>query len=307
VDASKRTVTIAPVRIDSEPDPRTRVVGGYESRVGLKSRFRLSLACCFHRVNEASSLTLSPMIQARGLTKTFRDKKRGEIHAAENVSFSVAPGQIYGLLGANGAGKTTTLRMLATLLRPTGGSATVAGYDVVRESQAVRANVGFLAASTALYGRLTARETLAYFGRLNGISEPEIKTRTQRLAAELEMDEFLDRRCDKLSTGMKQKTSIARTLIHDPAVMIFDEPTVGLDIMAARTIVKFVRECRSGGKTVIYSTHIMSEVEKLCDVVGIIHGGKLLAEGSLEELRVRYREQTMEEIFINAVGGDSAK
>jgi sodium transport system ATP-binding protein len=247
------------------------------------------------------------MIQARGLTKTFRDKKRGEIHAAENVSFSVAPGQIYGLLGANGAGKTTTLRMLATLLRPTGGSATVAGYDVVRESQAVRANVGFLAASTALYGRLTARETLAYFGRLNGISEPEIKTRTQRLATELDMDEFLDRRCDKLSTGMKQKTSIARTLIHDPAVMIFDEPTVGLDIMAARTIVKFVRECRSGGKTVIYSTHIMSEVEKLCDVVGIIHGGKLLAEGSLEELRVRYREQTMEEIFISAVGGDSAK
>ena len=247
------------------------------------------------------------MIEARNLTKTFRDKKRGEIHAAENVSFSVAPGQIYGLLGANGAGKTTTLRMLATLLRPTQGGATVAGYDVVNQSQQVRANVGFLAASTALYGRLTARETLAYFGRLNGISDAEIKVRTQQLADELDMHEFLDRRCDKFSTGMKQKTSIARTLIHDPAVMIFDEPTLGLDIMAARTIVKFVRECRGRGKTVIYSTHIMSEVEKLCDVIGIIHGGRLLAEGTLGDLRTRYHEHDMEEIFVSAVGGGGEK
>lgn len=243
-----------------------------------------------------------PMIVARNLTKTFHDRKRGDIHAAENISFSVAPGQIYGLLGANGAGKTTTLRMLATLLRPTSGNATVAGHDVVQESQAVRAKVGFLAASTALYGRLTARETLAYFGRLNGISEADIRARTQRLSDDLEMHEFLDRRCDKFSTGMKQKTSIARMLIHDPAVMIFDEPTVGLDIMAARTIVRFVRECRGAGKTVIYSTHIMSEVEKLCDVIGIIHGGKLLAEGTLEDLRQRYREHDMEEIFVSAVG-----
>jgi sodium transport system ATP-binding protein len=242
------------------------------------------------------------MIEARALTKTFRDKKRGEIHAAENVSFQVAPGQIYGLLGANGAGKTTTLRMLATLLQPTSGSATVAGFDVVTESQKVRANVGFLAASTALYGRLTARETMAYFGRLNGISDAEIKARTKRLADELDMHEFLDRRCDKFSTGMKQKTSIARTLIHDPAVMIFDEPTLGLDIMAARTIVKFVRECRGRGKTAIYSTHIMSEVEKLCDVIGIIHGGRLLAEGTLADLRARYGEQDMEEIFVKAIG-----
>jgi sodium transport system ATP-binding protein len=247
------------------------------------------------------------MIDARNLTKTFRDRKRGEIHATENVSFSVAPGQIYGLLGANGAGKTTTLRMLATLLRPSSGSATVAGFDVVTHSQEVRANVGFLAASTALYGRLTARETLAYFGRLNGIADREIAARTERIAGELDMHEFLDRRCDKFSTGMKQKTSIARTLIHDPAVMIFDEPTVGLDIMAARTIVKFVRDCRDRGKTVIYSTHIMSEVEKLCDVIGIIHVGRLLAEGSLENLRERYRESDMEEIFVSAVGGGTRR
>jgi sodium transport system ATP-binding protein len=245
------------------------------------------------------------VIEARSLTKTFRDKKRGQIHAAENVSFHVAPGQIYGLLGANGAGKTTTLRMLATLLQPTAGGASVAGFDVVKDAQKVRANVGFLAASTALYGRLTARETMEYFGRLNGIADSKIKARTQQLADELDMHEFLDRRCDKFSTGMKQKTSIARTLIHDPAVMIFDEPTLGLDIMAARTIVKFVRECRGRGKTVIYSTHIMSEVEKLCDVIGVIHNGRLLAEGSLADLRMRYGETDMEEIFVKAVGGET--
>jgi len=246
------------------------------------------------------------MIEARSLTKTFRDKKRGEIHAAENVSFRVAPGQIYGLLGANGAGKTTTLRMLATLLQPTAGGATVAGFDVATQPEQVRAQVGFLAASTALYGRLTARETLAYFGKLNGLTDAVIRARTQRLADELDMHEFLDRRCDKFSTGMKQKTSIARTLIHDPAVMIFDEPTLGLDIMAARTIVRFVRDCRARGKTVIYSTHIMSEVEKLCDTIGIIHGGKLLAEGTLDSLRTRYGQPDMEEIFVQAVGGDAA-
>ncbi len=244
------------------------------------------------------------MIEARSLTKTFKDKKRGVIPAVTDVSFTCQPGRIYGLLGANGAGKTTTLRMLATLLQPTSGSATVAGHDVIGAPEQVRANVGFLAASTALYGRLTAREMIAYFGRLNGLTGAKIKERTQQLAADLEMEEFLDRRCDKFSTGMKQKTSIARTLIHDPAVMIFDEPTLGLDVMAARTIVRFVRDCRNRGKTVIYSTHVMSEVEKLCDVVGIIHGGKLLAEGTLPELRARTGETDVEEIFVKTVGGD---
>jgi sodium transport system ATP-binding protein len=244
------------------------------------------------------------MIEARNLTKTFRDKKRGEIHAAREVSFRVAPGQIYGLLGANGAGKTTTLRVLATLLRPTSGSATVAGFDVVAEPEKVRANVGFLAASTALYGRLTAREMITYFGQLNGMSVAAIRARIQELSGQLAMDEFLDRRCEKFSTGMKQKTSIARTLVHDPAVMIFDEPTLGLDVMTARSIVRFVRECRDRGKTVIYSTHVMSEVEKLCDTIGIIHDGCLLAEGTLAELRARHGEPDMEEIFVKVVGGD---
>lgn len=244
------------------------------------------------------------MIETRHLTKTFRDKKRGEIRAADDITFRVEPGQIYGLLGANGAGKTTTLRLLATLLQPTSGSATIAGFDVVRDAQKVRANVGFLAASTALYGRLTAREMIAYFGQLNGLSDADIRARTRRIADDLDMHEFLDRRCEKFSTGMKQKTSIARTLIHDPAVMIFDEPTLGLDVMTARAIVQFVRECRNRGKTVIYSTHVMSEVEKLCDTIGIIHGGKLLAEGTLAGLRATHGEQDMEEIFVKIVDGE---
>lgn len=246
------------------------------------------------------------MIEASHLTKTFKDKKRGVVTAVDDVSFRCEPGRIYGLLGANGAGKTTTLRMLATLLKPSGGSAVVAGHDVVGESGAVRRQVGFLAASTALYGRLTAREMITYFGELNGLDARTIRQRVQQLATELDMHEFLDRRCDKFSTGMKQKTSIARTLVHDPAVMIFDEPTLGLDVMTARAIVRFVRDCRDRGKTVIYSSHVMSEIEKLCDRIGIIHDGRLVTEGTLPELQVRFGETDMEEIFVKAVGGETA-
>jgi len=246
------------------------------------------------------------MIEAHHLTKTFKDKKRGLVTATADVSFTCQPGRIYGLLGANGAGKTTTLRLLATLLKPTSGTCTVAGHDTAAAPEKVRANVGFLAASTALYGRLTAREMVTYFGRLNGLTDEVIRARLKVLADELDMHEFLDRRCDKFSTGMKQKTSIARTLIHDPAVMIFDEPTLGLDVMTARSIVKFVRECRNRGKTVIYSTHVMSEVEKLCDTIGIIHAGRLVTEGTLPELQARFGEQDMEEIFVKAVGGEAA-
>ena len=245
------------------------------------------------------------MIETRGLTKVFRDRKRGEIRAVDGLTLRVEPGHIYGLLGANGAGKTTALRLLATLLRPTSGSATVGGCDVVAAPERVRAQVGFLAASTALYGRLTARETIEYFGRLHGLGEAELARRVARLTDELGLHEFLDRRCDKLSTGMKQRVSIARTLVHDPAVMIFDEPTLGLDVMAARTIVRFVRGCRDRGKTVIYSTHVMAEAERLCDTIGIIHGGRLLAEGSLAELRASYREDDLENIFVSAVGGEA--
>jgi sodium transport system ATP-binding protein len=206
-------------------------------------------------------------------------------------------------LGANGAGKTTTLRMLATILTPSAGTAIVAGYDVTRQSQKVRSSVGFLSTATALYGRLSAREMVEYFGRLHGLDEPTLRQRLDAIFERLEMNDFRDRRCDNLSTGMKQKVSIARTLVHDPSVMIFDEPTVGLDVMAARTIIEFIRECRDRGKTVIFSTHVMSEVEKLCDRVGIIHGGKLLAEGSLAELRAQFGIQDLEDIFVQVVEG----
>src|SRR5271154_6582782 len=241
------------------------------------------------------------MIETRGLSKVFKDKKRGVIRAVDGVSFTCKPGQIYGLLGANGAGKTTTLRMLATILEPTEGTAIVAGYDVTKEPQKVRSCVGFLSTATALYGRLTALEMVQYFGRLHGLDEPTLARRIDAIFERLEMNDFRDRRCDKLSTGMKQKVSIARTLVHDPPVMIFDEPTLGLDIMTARTITAFIRECRDLGKTVIFSTHIMSEVEKLCDVIGIIQNGKLLAEGTLQQLRDKYGEQDLEEIFVKVV------
>jgi sodium transport system ATP-binding protein len=241
------------------------------------------------------------MIEARLLTKIFHDRKKGDIRGADAVSFRVEPGSVYGLLGANGAGKTTTLRLLATLLKPTSGTAIVAGHDIVREPDKVRASVGFLATSTALYARLTAREMIAYFGRLNGLGEAHLRERIRKLADELEMHDFLDRRIDKLSTGMKQKTSIARTIVHDPQVMIFDEPTVGLDVMTARAIVRFVRECRDRGKTVIYSTHVMSEAEKLCDVIGVIHGGALRAEGTLAQLRAQTGESDLEECFMRIV------
>jgi sodium transport system ATP-binding protein len=241
------------------------------------------------------------VIETRGLTKVFKDKKRGEIRAVDNVTFVCKPGQIYGLLGANGAGKTTTLRLLATILEPTDGTAIVCGDDVTEAPEKVRTNVGFLSGATALYPRLTAQEMVEYFGRLNGLSEPTLKKRLDDIFDRLDMNSFRDRRCDKLSTGMKQKTSIARTLIHDPQVMIFDEPTGGLDVMTARTIIGFIRECRQRGKTVIFSTHVMSEVEKLCDVIGIIQSGKLLAEGSLAELRSRYHDNDLEEIFVKVV------
>jgi sodium transport system ATP-binding protein len=242
------------------------------------------------------------MIEAMQLSKVFQDKKRGAIKAVEGVSFRAEPGKIYGLLGANGAGKTTTLRMLATILKPTAGTAVVAGHDIVQAPEKVRHNVGFLSTATALYARLSAQEMVEYFGRLHGLDDAALKSRIDDIFGRLEMNEFRDRRCDKLSTGMKQKVSIARTLVHDPPVMIFDEPTIGLDVMTARTIVQFIRECRTRGKTVIFSTHVMSEVEKLCDTIGIIHNGKLLAEGSLEELRTRYKETDMEEIFVKVVG-----
>jgi sodium transport system ATP-binding protein len=241
------------------------------------------------------------MIRAQQLTKVFQDKKRGRVAAVDRVDFHCEPGKIFGLLGCNGAGKTTCLRVLAALLQPSAGTATVNGFDVVSQAQNVRASIGFLSAATALYARLTAYEVVEYFGRLHGLSDDVLHARMEELFRALGMNEFRDRRCDKLSTGMKQKTSIARTLVHDPPVMIFDEPTMGLDVLTARTVIGFIRDCGRRGKTVIFSTHVMSEVEKLCESIAIIHGGRILADGTLEELRQRAGLQSLEDIFVKLV------
>jgi sodium transport system ATP-binding protein len=241
------------------------------------------------------------MIEARGLTKIFQQRKRGQIRAVDAVDFRCEPGRIFGLLGVNGAGKTTCLRLLATILSPTSGTADVNGFDIVAAPEKVRASIGFLSTATALYGRLTAFELVQYFGRLHGLADSALRPRIDALFQALAMNEFRDRRCDKLSTGMKQKTSIARTLVHDPPVMIFDEPTLGLDVLTARTVLGFIRECGQRGKTVIFSTHVMSEAEKLCDTIAIIHGGRILAEGALAQLRERTGLGSLEDIFIKIV------
>ncbi len=241
------------------------------------------------------------MIEAQNLGKEFRDKERGVIHAVRNFSIRCAPGRIYGLLGANGAGKTTALRMLATILTPSSGTANVAGFDIRRSPEKARQNLGFLSTATALYGRLTAQEIVEYFGCLYGLEPSVARTRALALFDRLGVMSFKDRRCENLSTGMKQRVSIARMLVHDPPVMIFDEPTSGLDVISGRTIIGFIRECRHNGKTVIFSTHLMSEAEKLCDTIGIIHDGQLLAEGSLLELRHRYCLADLEDIFMQVV------
>jgi sodium transport system ATP-binding protein len=245
------------------------------------------------------------MIETFKLTKIFEDKKRGPVRAVDNVSFKCEAGRIFGLLGANGAGKTTTLRMLATILKPTSGTASICGFDVIKEPDKIRSVVGFLSTATALYARLTAREMIEYFGKLNGMEGEILKKRVDELVEKFGMREFTDRRCDKLSTGMKQKVSIARTIVHDPQVMVFDEPTVGLDVMTARTIIDFIRDCRNQGKTVIFSTHVMREAEKLCDTISIIHNGVILGSGTLAQLRSQHGLEDLEDIFIKLVGGVS--
>ncbi|MDK2972547.1 MAG: sodium transport system ATP-binding protein [Candidatus Sumerlaeota bacterium] len=240
------------------------------------------------------------MIEARLLTKSFRDRRRGAINAVSEVSFTCQPGKVFGLLGPNGAGKTTTLRLISTALRPTSGTALVDGIDVAANPAGVRTRIGFLSANTGLYGRLTAREVLRYFGRLNGMEKEPLETRIADLAVLFDLGAFLDRPCDKLSTGMKQRVNIARTVVHDPPVLILDEPTAGLDVLSSRTIVTFIRTQRDAGKTILFSTHIMPDVERLCDTVGIIHQGRLFYEGTLDGLRERHGED-LEDAFVRMV------
>jgi sodium transport system ATP-binding protein len=244
---------------------------------------------------------MTPTVQVQALSKTFYDDSRGEVRAVDNVSFACRPGEIFGLLGANGAGKTTTLRILSTILKPTGGSASVMGFDVLREPEMARRNLGFNSSTTALYPRLTGRETLEFFARINGCPEEGLKDRVERLIARFGIGTYANARVDKLSQGMKQKVSLARTVIHDPPVLIFDEPTVGLDILNALELRKLIAEFRDEGKTILFSTHIMGEAEKLCDRIAIIHKGTVHACDTLENLRAATGAHYLEDIFVHYV------
>ena len=241
------------------------------------------------------------MIHVDRLVKHYADLKRGRFVALDGVSFHATEGQIYGLLGPNGAGKTTALRILSTVLRPTSGTATVNGYDVLKQPSKVRRQIGFMSANTAVYDRMTAQEMVEYFGRLHGIEHDELAARIDDLFDRLKMNDIRDLLGAKMSTGMKQKVSIARALIHDPPVLIFDEATAGLDVLVARALLTTVAELRDHGKCIIFSTHIMREAEKLCDRVAIVHRGNILAEGTLDELHDRYDERDLEELFFQLI------
>jgi sodium transport system ATP-binding protein len=238
------------------------------------------------------------VIQVDGLSKRFLDYQRGWVSAISGITFECRPGAIFGLLGPNGAGKTTTLRILSTVLEPSSGRAIVAGHDVVKEPSLVRANIGYMSASTGIYDRMTAWELVEYFGRLYGMDAGPLRARMETIFAWLKMDDFRDMLGSKMSTGMKQKVSIARTIVHDPPVLIFDEPTSGLDVLVARVVLQKIMELRDMGKTILFSTHSMHEVDKLCSRMAIIHKGLLQAEGTPQELMDRFDQRNLEELFF---------
>lgn len=237
------------------------------------------------------------MIEAKNLTKRF---KKG-VTAVDRINFKANDGEILGLLGENGAGKTTTLRMLATMLKITEGEALINGHDVSKEADKVRGEIGILfGGEVGLYDRLTARENIKYFAELNGMSKEETNKSIEELAKNLDMTEYLDRRVGKFSRGMKQKVAIARSIVHNPSVVLFDEPTIGLDVTSAKIVQDFILKCKSDGRTIIFSSHTIPEVEKLCDRIVIIHKGKIVEEGKLKELEEKYNN-SIEEIFINLI------
>lgn len=241
-------------------------------------------------------------LRVHNLSKTFKDFK-----AVDDISFEAHGGEIFGLLGPNGAGKTTTIRVIATVLQPTSGTAEVAGFDIRENPENVRKHLGLLTSDIGLYDRFTARENLRYFGRLYGMPEDVLEKRIHELVELLDMQGFADRRAGKFSTGMKQKVAIARSVIHDPDVVIFDEPTSGLDVLASQTVIRFMKRMRDQGKLVILSTHDMAHAQSLCDRVAIIHRSELIAEDSVPALLQKYSVVTLEEAFIKIVGEDEAK
>lgn len=254
------------------------------------------------------------MIEINNLRKEFEltrlqrkelNTKETKALAVDDISFVCKPGRVFSLLGPNGAGKTTTLRMISTIFKPTSGTIRIAGIDAVSQPQEARRKIGFLTGSTGLYARLTPVEMVRYFGDLYSIPKTQIEERMERLFSLLDMHEFAGKRIGKLSTGMKQKVSICRTMIHDPEVVVFDEPTSGLDVITAANIIQLIRDCKEQGKTVIFSSHIMSEVDLLCDDIAIIHKGKLLHSGTMEAFRSNMQSDSLTQEFINIVNQTS--
>ncbi len=243
------------------------------------------------------------MIEAIDLHKTFQTKT-GPVAAVKGVSFTARDGEITGLLGPNGAGKTTTLRMLYTLMSPDSGHVRVDGLDAVTDAEAVRRRLGVLPDARGVYKRLTARENIAYFGRLHGMSDADIARRTKELSLALGMDDVLDRQAEGFSQGQRTKTAIARALVHDPRNVILDEPTNGLDVMTTRGLREFLHQLRAEGRCVIFSSHIMQEVAALCDRIVVIAQGKVMASGTPDELRAHTGEANLEEAFVKAIGSE---
>jgi sodium transport system ATP-binding protein len=221
--------------------------------------------------------------------------------ALAGISFDAAAGEVFGLLGPNGAGKTTALRILSTVLQPTRGTVLINGYDVVADSTEVRRQIGFVSANTAVYDRMTAWEMVEYFGRLHGLGEELLRSRMEAIFTRLKMNDIRELLGAKMSTGMKQKVSIARAIVHDPPVVIFDEATSGLDVLVARALLKTVAELRDQGKCIVFSTHIMREAERLCDRIAIVHCGRILASGTLDELAGLHQERDLEELFFQLI------
>ncbi len=241
------------------------------------------------------------MLQSEHLRKVFHPPRAEPVVAVSDATFAVEPGEVFGLLGPNGAGKTTLLRMLGTIISPTSGHCWIAGMRTDRTPDEIRRHIGFLSGNTKLYGRLTGAEVLRYFGRLYGMPDDVIASRTAELSGMLEMGGFLDRRCESLSTGQTQKVNIARVILHDPKVLILDEPTLGLDIMTSRTILEFILDAKSRGHSIIFSTHYMTEAEMLCDRLGLIHRGDILALGTKEDLYAETGTTSIHDAFLHHV------
>jgi len=238
------------------------------------------------------------VIEVTNLSKQFK-----EVKAVDNLNFTINDGEIVGLLGENGAGKTTTLRIISTMIKCTGGTVKVNGVDINKEPSKVRSQIGILfGGEVGLYDRLTARENIRYFAELNGMTKDAADESIKALSEELQMEEYMDRRIGKFSRGMKQKVAIARSIVHEPKVILLDEPTAGLDVSSSRLIHNFIKNCKKQNKAIVFSSHSMDEVQKLCDRVIIIHKGKMVEQGTINELKDKYNSDDMEQIFMNLVG-----